>query len=46
MVDNTEESATLRIPKCERGDTGKYTITVENEHGVNTADIPVIVLGK
>lgn len=43
---STEEDAKLFIPKCERKDTGKYTITVSNAYGTETADIPVVVLGK
>jgi len=43
---STDESASLEIPKCVRGDTGKYLVTVENENGSDTAEIPVIVLGK
>ncbi|KAK3103159.1 hypothetical protein FSP39_016894 [Pinctada imbricata] len=43
---NTEDEAKLHIPKSERGDTGKYTITVTNESGTQSADIPVVVLDK
>ncbi|XP_065941806.1 twitchin isoform X17 [Magallana gigas] len=43
---STEEDAKLFIPKCERKDTGKYTITVSNAYGTETADIPVVVLDK
>ena len=43
---NTEDEALFEIPKAERGDTGKYTVLVENEHGSDTVDIPVTVLGK
>ena len=42
---NSEEEAKLFIPKCERKDTGKYTITVSNDFGTQSADIPVVVLG-
>ncbi|KAH3877136.1 hypothetical protein DPMN_000993, partial [Dreissena polymorpha] len=43
---NTDDACTLEIPKAERGDTGKYTVTVENENGTDSAEIPVIVLDK
>ena len=42
---NSEEEAKLHIPKCERNDTGKYTITVSNQYGMQSADVPVVVLG-
>ncbi|XP_069132542.1 twitchin-like isoform X10 [Argopecten irradians] len=41
---NTEDAAKLNVPKAERGDTGKYTVTVSNESGTHSADIPVVVL--
>ncbi|XP_021346443.1 twitchin-like isoform X8 [Mizuhopecten yessoensis] len=41
---NNEDSAKLNVPKAERGDTGKYTVTVSNESGTHSADIPVVVL--
>lgn len=43
---NTDDEAKLEIPKAARGDSGKYVVQVENEHGSDTAEIPVIVLGK
>ena len=43
---STDEEAFLEIPKTVREDTGKYTITVSNEYGTESADIPVFVLGK
>lgn len=43
---NTDEDAKLEIPRAERGDTGKYQIKVENENGSDTAEVPVIVLGR
>ena len=41
-----ETQAKLHIPRSERGDTGKYTIKVANQHGEETADIKVVVLGS
>ncbi|XP_061166987.1 twitchin-like isoform X9 [Saccostrea echinata] len=43
---SNEDEAKLHIPKCERKDTGKYTITVSNQYGTQSADIPVVVLDK
>ena len=42
---NDDKEAKLHIPRAERGDTGKYTIKVANEHGEESADIAVVVLG-
>ena len=36
----------MAIPKAERGDTGKYTVRLENDSGVAEQDIKVTVLGK
>ncbi|XP_052800015.1 twitchin-like isoform X4 [Mya arenaria] len=46
ITKNSDEDASLEIPKTERGDSGKYVVTVENENGSDTAEIPVIVLDK
>lgn len=43
---SSEEDAKLHVDKAERGDTGKYTITVTNESGSMSADVNVIVLGE
>ncbi|XP_071120619.1 twitchin-like isoform X18 [Mytilus edulis] len=43
---SSEEDAKLHVDKAERGDTGKYTITVTNESGSMSADVNVIVLDK
>ena len=42
---NDETEAKMHIPCCERGDTGKYTVKVKNQHGEDEADIAVVVLG-
>ena len=43
---STDDEAFLEIPKTNREDSGKYTITVSNDFGTASADIPVYVLGK
>lgn len=45
-AENDEDNAKLHIPRCERDDTGDYTIKLKNEFGEDTGDIKVIVLGK
>ncbi|XP_014667689.1 PREDICTED: twitchin-like isoform X2 [Priapulus caudatus] len=43
----TEEDKTvLTIPETERGDLGKYAVTLKNELGEDTAEIPVNVVDK
>ena len=44
-ITNPEYSSTIVYRGAERKDTSKYTITVANEYGKDTADIEVIVLG-
>ena len=43
---NDEENIKLHVPVSVRGDTGKYTVTLKNDHGEDQGDINVIVLGK
>ncbi|XP_076471204.1 twitchin-like [Babylonia areolata] len=40
------KSTRLNVAKAERGDTGRYTIRVENPHGHDSADVNIIVLDK
>lgn len=40
-----EDRAVLLIPSAVRGDTGKYAIHAKNEHGEDTGDFRVVVLG-
>ena len=44
-VVNQEYHCTLTYKDAVRKDSGIYTITVTNEHGSDTADIDVVVLG-
>ena len=44
-ITNVTYTSTLVCKKALRKDTTKYTITVTNEHGSDTADIQVVVLG-
>jgi hypothetical protein len=41
-----EEQALMNIPVSQRGDTGKYAVTVSNPFGEDTGFINVIVLDK
>ena len=45
-VANAEYTTTIVCRSTERKDTGKYTITVTNEHGSDSADIELTVLGQ
>ena len=45
-VDNDEDTCKLSIPKCKRGDTGKYKVKLSNEFGEDEGEIDVIVLGR
>ena len=47
MKPNTEEEKTvLECTKAERGDTGAYKISLENNQGSDTCSCNVIVLGE
>ena len=47
MKPNTEEEKTvLECTKAERGDTGVYKISLENNQGSDTCSCNVTVLGK
>ncbi|KAH3873727.1 hypothetical protein DPMN_036964 [Dreissena polymorpha] len=43
---NTHDYDILDLPKADYDDTGNYLVTVENKHGRDSADIPVIVIDK
>ena len=43
-MNQTDETVTLEIPRCDRTDAGKYTIKASNAHGEQSADFNVIVL--
>jgi len=45
-VANAEYVSTIICRSTERKDTDKYTITVSNEHGSDSAEIDLIVLGR
>jgi len=45
-VANAEYVSTIVCRSAERKDTSKYTITVTNEHGSDSADIELVVLGQ
>jgi len=45
-VANAEYMSTIICRTCERKDTAKYTITVSNEHGSDSAEIDLVVLGQ
>ena len=36
----------LTISKAERGDSGSYTLTIQNDFGKATLSVKVIVIGK
>jgi len=44
-VANAEYVSTIICREAQRKDTAKYTVTVSNEHGSDSADIELIVLG-
>ncbi|XP_052825204.1 twitchin isoform X2 [Octopus bimaculoides] len=43
-IENKEKRSTLSCKKGVRSDTGEYTITIQNEHGSDSATVNVIVL--
>ena len=45
-VANAEYVSTIICREAQRKDTAVYTITVANEHGSDSADIELIVLGQ
>jgi len=45
-VASAEYTSTIICRTAERKDTAKYTITVTNEHGSDSADIDLVVLGQ
>ena len=46
LLEQSPEQALLHIPKAERGNTGKYTLTLKNPSGTVSGDITVTVLGE
>jgi len=45
-VANAEYISTIICRETQRKDTAIYTITVSNDHGSDSADIELIVLGR
>jgi len=45
-VANAEYISTIICRGAERKDTAKYVITVSNEHGEDSAEIDLVVLGQ
>jgi len=43
---NAEYITTIICESAEREDTAKYTISVNNDHGSDSADIELVVLGQ
>ena len=43
---NAEYITTIICESAEREDTAKYTISVNNDHGSDSADIELVVLGR
>ena len=45
-VHTAQYHSEFKYKESVRKDTGVYTITIKNEHGQDSADIDVVVLGK
>jgi len=43
---NADYITTIICQSAEREDTAKYIITVNNDHGSDSADIELVVLGQ
>ncbi|XP_025833492.1 twitchin isoform X4 [Agrilus planipennis] len=45
-IENEEYKTTFVLQKAQRTDTGTYTVTARNEHGVDSVDVEIQVLSK
>lgn len=46
QVESTDTTSVINIPVCNRGHSGKYSITAKNKAGQKTLNVRVNVLGK
>ena len=46
FVENTSDSSRLTAKNCDAVNAGKYTVTAQNEAGMDTADFTVAVIGR
>jgi len=45
-MENTSKSATLFVDNCQIKDSGIYELTIQNESGDVTVEVPVKIVGK